>query len=58
MSHQQTVQKEHSQAEERTKGALAEHLLSIGHESAPLFQAPYDSVEHGDLLYDENGLPK
>jgi len=33
-------------------------LASIGEECAPLFKEPYRSIEHGDLLYDEKGLPK
>ena len=37
---------------------LAERLLAIGKECAPLFEEPYRSVPHGDLLYDERGLPK
>jgi antitoxin VapB len=37
---------------------LAERLLKIGRETAPLFKEPYRSIDHGDLLYDENGLPK
>lgn len=37
---------------------LAERLLHLGRESAPLFKEPYRSIEHGDLLYDEMGLPK
>jgi antitoxin VapB len=38
---------------------LAERLLAIGRETAPLFKEPYRSIEHGDLLYDkETGLPK
>jgi antitoxin VapB len=37
---------------------LAERLLKIGRETAPLFKEPYRSMDHGDLLYDENGLPK
>ena len=44
-------------ARERRKG-LAERLLAIGRETAPLFKPPWDSIEHGDLLYDEKGLPK
>jgi antitoxin VapB len=40
------------------KAGLAERLLKIGRESAPLFKEPYRSIEHGDLLYDELGLPK
>ena len=40
------------------KGSLAERLLQIGRECAPLWKEPYKSMDHGDLLYDEKGLPK
>jgi len=40
------------------KGNLAERLLQIGRECAPLWKEPYKSMDHGDLLYDEKGLPK
>ena len=41
------------------KRGLAERLMAIGRETAPLFKPPYDTIEHGDLLYDkETGLPK
>jgi antitoxin VapB len=40
------------------QGRLAEHLLRIGRETAPLFKEPYRSAKHGELLYDESGLPK
>jgi antitoxin VapB len=40
------------------KGNLAERLLQIGRESAPLWKEPYKSMDHADLLYDEKGLPK
>lgn len=40
------------------KPDLAERLLKIGRECAPLWKEPYRSMEHGDLLYDEKGLPK
>jgi antitoxin VapB len=44
----------------RTKNgkSLAERLLEIGRECAPLWKEPYRSMDHGDLLYDEKGLPK
>ena len=44
-------------AREKRKG-LAERLLAIGRETAPLFKPPYDTIDHADLLYDEKGLPK
>ncbi|MFL9827325.1 type II toxin-antitoxin system VapB family antitoxin [Rhodoplanes sp. SY1] len=40
------------------KPGLAERLLAIGRETAPLWKEPWKSMDHGDLLYDENGLPK
>ena len=40
------------------KQGLAERLMAIAHETAPRFKEPWKSVEHGDLLYDERGLPK
>lgn len=40
------------------KGSLSERLLAIGKECAPLWKEPWRSGEHGDLLYDEKGLPK
>ena len=42
----------------RKKGNLAERLLQIGRECAPLWKERYKSMDHGDLLYDEKGLPK
>jgi antitoxin VapB len=42
----------------RKKGSLAERLLQIGKECAPLWREPYKSMDHGQLLYDEKGLPK
>ena len=40
------------------KGGLAERLLQIGRECAAHLKEPYRSIDHGDLLYDEKGLPK
>ena len=37
---------------------LAERLLAIGKAASPLWREPFRSTEHGDLLYDEDGLPK
>jgi antitoxin VapB len=48
---------EHLTRQEKRKD-LAERLLEISQRTAPLFKEPYKSVEHGDLLYDEMGLPK
>ena len=37
---------------------LPERLLKIGRECAPLWKEPYRSADHGELLYDDKGLPK
>jgi antitoxin VapB len=40
------------------KGGLAERLLKIGRECAANMKEPYLSIDHGEMLYDEKGLPK
>jgi antitoxin VapB len=40
------------------KSTKAQRLLRIGKECAPLWKEPFRSTDHGDLLYDEKGLPK
>ncbi len=37
---------------------LADRLLAIGRDTAPRLVEPFRSVDHGELLYDENGLPR
>ena len=37
---------------------LANRLLEIGKDCAGHLKEPFRSVEHGDLLYDERGLPR
>jgi len=39
------------------KDAL-ERILEIGRDCAAHLKEPYRSADHGDLLYDEKGLPK
>lgn len=39
-------------------GGLAEQLLDIGRDCAPRLKEPFRSMDHGDLLYDEFGLPR
>jgi antitoxin VapB len=42
---------------ERSVG-LADRLLAIGKNCAARLKEPFRSAEHGDLLYDERGLPR
>lgn len=43
---------------ERPGARLADRLLAIGRDCATHMKEPYRSVDHGDLLYDERGLPR
>ena len=38
--------------------ALAEELLAIGRDCASRLKKSYRFVDHGDLLYDDRGLPR
>lgn len=42
----------------RSREGLAERLQQIGRECAVHLKEPYKSIDHGDWLYDEDGLPK
>lgn len=37
---------------------LAERLVAIGKDCASHLREPFKSADHGDLLYDERGLPR
>jgi len=39
-------------------GGLADRLLAIGKDCAARLKEPFRSVDHGELLYDERGLPR
>lgn len=44
---------------QKAQGAgLADRLLRIGKECAAHLKEPYLSADHGDILYDERGLPR
>ena len=38
--------------------SLADRLLAIGKDCAARLKEPFRSADHGDLLYDERGLPR
>ena len=52
--------RERLEREKRRRGAdvLARELHAIGQRCASLLGPGPSAVEHGDLLYDERGLPK
>jgi antitoxin VapB len=37
---------------------MKERIMKIAKECAPRWKEPFRSVDHGDLLYDEKGVPK
>ena len=37
---------------------LTDRLLAIGKDCAARLKGPYRSADHGDLLYDADGLPR
>ncbi len=39
------------------EAGLADRLLAIGRDTAPRLREPFRTADHGDLLYDERGLP-
>ncbi len=41
----------------KSKG-MAERIMKIARKCGPRWKEPYRSIDHGDLLYDEKGLPK
>lgn len=43
---------------EKEPQTLAARLMEIGRRTAPRIREPWKSVGHGDLLYDEQGLPR
>ena len=44
--------------QQREPGDLAKRLLHIGKLCAGHLKEPFRTMEHGELLYDERGLPK
>jgi antitoxin VapB len=42
----------------KVEEGMVEKLMRIARESAPLWKEPFKSTPHGELLYDEKGLPK
>jgi antitoxin VapB len=54
----QAVKERLARVRANKKGNLAERLLQIGRECAAHMKEPYLFIDHGEMLYDEKGLPK
>jgi antitoxin VapB len=42
----------------KPREGMAERLMKIAKECGPRWKEPFRSMDHGDFLYDEKGLPK
>lgn len=54
----EAVRQRLERVKKNSREKLAERLMEIARECAPLWKEPFKSMDHGDLLYDEKGLPK
>jgi len=55
----QAVRNELESLRQRKGHGRYKRMMEIAEEMAPLFEPPYDRIDHADLLYDkETGLPK
>ena len=45
-------------AQTKQSPALSARLLEIGRDCAGRLKEPFRSADHGELLYDEKGLPE
>lgn len=54
----QSVRERLDRVRRAKSGRLSDRLLAIGKDCAKRLKEPFRSAEHGNLLYDERGLPK
>jgi antitoxin VapB len=52
------LKKMQDNAKDKKAPKLSNRLLEIGEDCAARLKEPFRSADHGDLLYDEKGLPK
>lgn len=54
----EAVREKLTRVRQRRNESLAERFVTIGKDCAAHLKEPYRSADHGDLLYDQKGLPK
>lgn len=54
----ESVRERLKKVQTKRAGKLSDRLLEIGRDCSARLKEPFRSGEHGDLLYDEKGLPK
>jgi antitoxin VapB len=55
---EEAVRERLERVRQRSGESLSERLLAIGRDIRSRLDEPWLSVDHGELLYDEQGLPK
>ena len=54
----EAVRERLKRVEDKRAAKLSDRLLEIGRDCSKRLKEPFRSGDHGDLLYDEKGLPK
>jgi antitoxin VapB len=54
----QALRKRLDRVRQERNGGLADRLLAIGKDCAARLEEPFRSIDHGNLFYDEHGLPR
>jgi antitoxin VapB len=54
----QAVRERLERVRRNRSSSLADRLLAIGKDCAAHLKEPFRSADHGDLLYDQRGLPR
>jgi antitoxin VapB len=54
----EAVRERLKRVEDKHAAKLSDRLLEIGRDCSERLKEPFRSGDHGDLLYDEKGLPK
>jgi antitoxin VapB len=54
----EAVRERLKRVQDKHAARLSDRLLEIGRDCATHLKEPLRSADHGDLLYDEKGLPK
>lgn len=54
----EAVRERIKRVQDKDAAKLSDRLLEIGRDCAARLKEPFRSGDHGDLLYDQKGLPK
>ena len=47
-----------SRLRDRKRESMVERMMAIGKDCAAHLAPPFDKIDHAELLYDDDGLPK